>query len=100
MEFVTRNENATSNLSFRLKATLVQKKLFFFEVYGSITSEGFIFCFGRADFNSNKTVVKLQKKGIKLIKTLLLNSVKKVSISSVYYFLLNFFNYPILRFSY
>jgi len=29
MEFVTRNENATSNLSFRLKATLVQKNFSF-----------------------------------------------------------------------
>ena len=29
MEFITRNENATSNLSFRLKATLVQKNFSF-----------------------------------------------------------------------
>ena len=29
MEFITRNENATSNLSFRLKATLVQKTFSF-----------------------------------------------------------------------
>ena len=31
MEFITRNENATSNLSFRLKVTLVQKTFSFLE---------------------------------------------------------------------
>lgn len=31
MEFITQNENATSNLSFRLKATLVQKTFSFLE---------------------------------------------------------------------
>ena len=39
MEFITRNENATSNLSFRLKVTLVQKTFSFLEFLDKLQVE-------------------------------------------------------------
>ena len=39
MEFITRNENATSNLSFRLKVTLVQKTFSFLEFFDKLQVE-------------------------------------------------------------
>jgi hypothetical protein len=58
MEFITRNENATSNLSFRLKVTLVQKTFSFLEFFDKLQVE---------------EVESLKKRLIKLMKMLMSN---------------------------
>lgn len=61
MEFITKNENATSELSFRLKATLVQKKFSFLEFLNPLQTKD-------PSFASNGQNLRLTRSGESLIE--------------------------------
>ena len=61
MEFITKNENATSKLPFRLKATLVQKKFSFLEFLNSAQVKD-------ASYASNGQNLRLTRSGESIIE--------------------------------